>query len=172
MRDTPKAPFLQEIGNTDSNQVVCGIQAPPEVIWMCLPTSLKTYPPKQVALSQNGAFPDYYRWVWYMTYRYRWISLDWPLTQFGVFEHCALTTESFCIFGPALSSPARGPSSLAMAQRRIEVVFVLCDDLKLISGLRTPTAFNGQNHFFKIRRSKLLDEYYNSYLKKSVELPR
>ena len=65
MRDTPKAPFLQEIGNTDSNQVVCGIQAPPEVIWMCLPTSLKTYPPKQVALSQNGAFPGYYRWVWY-----------------------------------------------------------------------------------------------------------
>ena len=67
MRDTPKAPFLQEIGNTDSNQVVCGIQAPPEVIWMCLPTSLKTYPPKQVALSQNGAFPGYYRWVWYAT---------------------------------------------------------------------------------------------------------
>jgi hypothetical protein len=32
---------------------------------MCLPTSLKTYPPKQVAISQNGAFPDYYRWEWY-----------------------------------------------------------------------------------------------------------
>jgi hypothetical protein len=32
---------------------------------MCLPTSLKTYRPKQVALSQNGAFPDYYRWEWY-----------------------------------------------------------------------------------------------------------
>jgi hypothetical protein len=65
LRDTPKAPFLQEIGNTDFNQVVCGIQAPPEVRWMCLPTSLKTYPPKQVAISQNGAFPDYCRWVWY-----------------------------------------------------------------------------------------------------------
>jgi hypothetical protein len=51
------------------------------------------------------------------------LSLDWPLTQFGFFGHCALTTGSFCVFGPVLSSPARGPSSLAMAQRRIEVVF-------------------------------------------------
>jgi hypothetical protein len=57
--------------DTDSNQVMCGIQAPPEVIWMCLPTSLKTYPPKQVALSRNGfasAFPLIYRWVWYYYY--------------------------------------------------------------------------------------------------------
>jgi hypothetical protein len=54
-----------------------------------------------------------------------------------------------------------------MAQRRIEVVCVLWDDLKLTSGLRTPTAFNGQNHFLKIAESKVLDEYryYNSYKK-------
>jgi hypothetical protein len=65
LRDTPKAPFLQEIGNTDSNQVVCGIQAPQRSYGCAYPLSLKTYPPKQVALSQNGAFPDYYRWVWY-----------------------------------------------------------------------------------------------------------
>jgi hypothetical protein len=53
------------------------------------------------------------------------VSLDWPLTRFGFFGHCATYTRSFCVFGPGLSSPARGPSSLAMAQRRIEVVFVL-----------------------------------------------
>jgi hypothetical protein len=53
-----------------------------------------------------------------------------------------------------------------MALRRIEVVFVLWDDLKSTSGLRTPTAFNGQNYFFKIAGSKVLDKYYNSYLKK------
>ena len=47
-----------------------------------------------------------------------------------------------------------------------EVVFVLWDDLKMTSGLRTPTAFNGQNFFFKIAESKVLDKYYNSYLKK------
>jgi hypothetical protein len=52
-----------------------------------------------------------------------------------------------------------------MALRRIEVVFVLWDDLKFTSGLRAPTAFNGQNYFFKIGRSNVLDKYYNSYLK-------
>jgi hypothetical protein len=45
-------------------------------------------------------------------------------------------------------------------------VFVLWDDLKLTSGLRTPTAFNGQNYVFKIAGSKVLDKHYNSYLKK------
>jgi hypothetical protein len=58
-----------------------------------------------------------------------------------------------------------GATSLAMALRRIEVVFVLWDDLKLISELRTPTAFNGPKKI-KIGRSKVLDEYYNSYLKR------
>jgi hypothetical protein len=52
-----------------------------------------------------------------------------------------------------------------MALRRIEVVFVLWDDLKFTSRLRAPTAFNGQNHFFKKAESKVLDKYYNSYLK-------
>jgi hypothetical protein len=94
------------------------------------------------------------------------LSLDWPLTRFGFIGHSATYTGSFCVFGPVLSSPARGPSSLDMALRRIEVVFVLWDDLKLTSGLRTPTAFNGQNYFFKIAGSKVLDKYYNSYLKK------
>jgi hypothetical protein len=64
-----------------------------------------------------------------------------------------------------LSSPAHAAASLDMPLRRIEVVFVLWDDLNLTSGLRTPTAFNGQIYFFKIGRSKVLDEYYNSYLK-------
>jgi hypothetical protein len=77
------------------------------------------------------------------------ISLDWPLTQFGLFGQCGTCIGSFCVFGPVLSSPARGSPSLAMAQRRIEVIFVLWDDLKLASGLRTPTAFNGQNYFSK-----------------------
>jgi hypothetical protein len=93
------------------------------------------------------------------------ISLDWPLTQFGFFGPASCCTSSFCVVGPVLSSPARGSPSLAMAQRRIEVVFVLWDDLKLTSGLRTPTAFNG--HFFsKMGESKVLDEYYNSYIKR------
>jgi hypothetical protein len=98
------------------------------------------------------------------------LSLDWPLTQFGFFGHCGTSRGSFCVFGPVLSSPAhaarRRAASLDMPLRRIEVVFVLWDDLKLTSGLRTPTAFNGQNYFFKIGRSKVLDEHYNSYLKK------
>jgi hypothetical protein len=56
------------------------------------------------------------------------VSLDWPLTRFGVFGHCGTYTGSFCVFGPVLSSPAaRGAASLAMALRRIEVVFVLWD---------------------------------------------
>jgi hypothetical protein len=58
-----------------------------------------------------------------------------------------------------------------MALQRIEVVFVLWDDLKLTSGLRTPTAFNGQNYFFEIGKSKDLDEYYNSHLKKISPIP-
>jgi hypothetical protein len=94
------------------------------------------------------------------------LSLDWPLTRFGFFGPASCFTSSFYVFGPVLSSPAHASSSLDMPQRRIEVVFVLWDDLKLTSGLRTPTAFNGQNYFFKIGRSKVLDEYYNSYLKK------
>jgi hypothetical protein len=31
---------------------------------------------------------------------------------------------------------------------------------------RISTVFNGQNHFFEVAGSKVLDEYYNSYLKK------
>jgi hypothetical protein len=52
-----------------------------------------------------------------------------------------------------------------MPQRRIEVAFVFWDDLKLTSGIRAPTAFNGQNCFFKAAGSKVLDEYYTSHLK-------
>jgi hypothetical protein len=75
------------------------------------------------------------------------LSLDWPLTRFGFFGSCC--TSSFCVFRPVLSSPAHGAASLDMALRRIEVVFVLWDGLKLTSGLRTSTAFNGQNYFSK-----------------------
>jgi hypothetical protein len=31
---------------------------------------------------------------------------------------------------------------------------------------RISTVFNGQNYFFKIAGSKVLDEYYNPYLEK------
>jgi hypothetical protein len=44
--------------------------------------------------------------------------------------------------------------------------FLLWDDLKLTSGLRTPAVFNGQNYVWEIRKSQFLDEYYNSYLKR------
>jgi hypothetical protein len=94
------------------------------------------------------------------------LSLDWPLTQFGFFGPASCCTSSFCVFGPVLGSPAYAAASLDMPLRRIEVVFVLWDDLKLTSGLRTSTAFNGQNYFFEISRSKVLDEYYNSHLKR------
>jgi hypothetical protein len=74
------------------------------------------------------------------------VSLDWPLTRFGFIGHCATYTGSFCVFVPVLSSPAHA----------IEVVLVLWDDLKLTSGLRTPTAFNGQNYFSKKVEVKFL----------------
>jgi hypothetical protein len=48
-----------------------------------------------------------------------------------------------------------------MALRRIELVFVLWDDLKLTSGLRTPTAFNGQNYFFKTHLSVVLWVFFD-----------
>jgi hypothetical protein len=70
-----------------------------------------------------------------------------PVRVCWTIGHCALTTGSFCVFGPALSSPAHAAASLDMPLRRIEVLFVLWDDLKLTSGLRTPTAFNGPPHF-------------------------
>jgi hypothetical protein len=38
-------------------------------------------------------------------------------------------------------------------------------ELKLTSGHRISTTFNGQNHFNEIAGSKVLDEYYNSYLR-------
>jgi hypothetical protein len=36
----------------------------------------------------------------------------------------------------------------------------------LASGHRISTVFNGQNHFKNIAGSKVLDEYYNTYLRK------
>jgi hypothetical protein len=36
----------------------------------------------------------------------------------------------------------------------------------LASGHRISTTSNGQNHFYKIAGSKVLDEYYNTYLRK------
>ena len=44
------------------------------------------------------------------------IWLDWATIRFRVFGPAARTTGSFCVFGPVLSSPAHGPSSLAMDQ--------------------------------------------------------
>ena len=78
------------------------------------------------------------------------LSLDWPLTRFGFFGPASCCTSSFYVFGPVLSSPAHAAASLDMPLRRIEVVFVLWDDLKLTSGLRTPTAFNGQFFVFEM----------------------
>jgi hypothetical protein len=36
----------------------------------------------------------------------------------------------------------------------------------LASGHRISTAFNGQNYFKKIAGSEVLDEYYNTYLRR------
>ena len=36
----------------------------------------------------------------------------------------------------------------------------------MASGHRISTAFNGQNLFKKVAGSKVLDEYYNTYLRK------
>ena len=38
----------------------------------------------------------------------------------------------------------------------------------MTSGHRISTVFNGQIHFNKIAGSKVLDEYYNTYLSKKV----
>ena len=54
-----------------------------------------------------------------------------------------------------------------MPLRRIEVVFVLWDDLKLTSlGAQDPNGIERPKSIFKIGSSKVLDEYYNSYLKR------
>jgi hypothetical protein len=43
---------------------------------------------------------------------------------------------------------------------------VLACECKLTSGHRISTTFNGQNHFGKVAGSKVLDEDYNTYLRK------
>jgi hypothetical protein len=44
--------------------------------------------------------------------------------------------------------------------------FMRCCGLKSTSGHRISTTFNGQNHFKQIAGSEVLDEFYNSYLRK------
>jgi hypothetical protein len=53
------------------------------------------------------------------------VSLDWPLTQFGVFGHFGAYTGSVSVFKPVLSSPAHAAASLAMPPIEIEVVWIL-----------------------------------------------
>jgi hypothetical protein len=90
-----------------------------------------------------------------------YIWLDRATIRFRFYQHCQTYTGSFCVFGPVLSSPAHGAPYLPMAHIGIEIVFVL-----LTSGHRISTVFNGQNTFQKIAGSKVLDEYYNTYLRK------
>jgi hypothetical protein len=47
--------------------------------------------------------------------------LDRATIQFRFIGHAATYTESFCVFGPVLSSPAHASSSLAMPQIGIEI---------------------------------------------------
>jgi hypothetical protein len=51
--------------------------------------------------------------------------LDWATIQFRFYQHCQTYNGSFCVFGPVLSSPAHGPTYLALGQVEIEIVFVL-----------------------------------------------
>jgi hypothetical protein len=53
------------------------------------------------------------------------IWLDRATIRFRFIGHCRTCTGSFCVFGPALSSPSHGSISLAMGQIEIEIVFVL-----------------------------------------------
>jgi hypothetical protein len=53
------------------------------------------------------------------------IWLDRARNRFRFYQHCQTYTGSFCVFGPVLSSPAHGPTYLAMGQVEIEIVFVL-----------------------------------------------
>jgi hypothetical protein len=76
--------------------------------------------------------------------------LDRATIRFRVFGHAATCTGSFCVFGPVLSSPAHGSPYLAMEPTLHRIA----------------TVFNGQNHFKKRAGSKVLDEYYNTYLRK------
>jgi hypothetical protein len=45
-----------------------------------------------------------------------WVWLDGATIQFRFFGHNSCYTGSFCVFGPVLSSPAHGSSSLTMDQ--------------------------------------------------------
>jgi hypothetical protein len=73
------------------------------------------------------------------------------------FGHCATCTGSFCVFGPALGSPAHASISLAMPQIEIEIFWILLGGLKLTSGHRISAVFNGQNTFQKVAGSKGFD---------------
>jgi hypothetical protein len=42
------------------------------------------------------------------------VWLDWATIRFRFYQHCATCTGIFCVFGPVLSSPAHGLTSLAM----------------------------------------------------------
>jgi hypothetical protein len=98
--------------------------------------------------------------------RLAYVWLDRATIRFRFIGHYRTYIGSFCVFGPALSSPTHASISLAMRQIEIEIVFVLCGGLKLTSGHRISTVFNGQNHFTKIAGSTVLDEYYNTYPRK------
>jgi hypothetical protein len=42
------------------------------------------------------------------------VWLDWATIRFRFYQHCATYTGSFCVIGPALSSPAHGLIYLTM----------------------------------------------------------
>jgi hypothetical protein len=51
-----------------------------------------------------------------LDYKIPMVWLDWATIRFRFFGPASRYTGSFCVFGPVLSSPAHGTSSLAMEQ--------------------------------------------------------
>jgi hypothetical protein len=72
-----------------------------------------------------------------------------------------------------LSSPADGLISLAMDGLNLNrniLDFMRWPQNDL--GAQDLNGFNGQNHFKKVAGSKVIDEYYNTYLRKQVQFSR
>jgi hypothetical protein len=88
----------------------------------------------------------------------RTLVLDNRTAYHGYFEFLRLET------GFVLSCSWSNDSCYGVNRNRSGLIFMKIS--KLASGHRISTAFNGQNYFFKIVGSKVLDEYYNSYLRK------
>jgi hypothetical protein len=92
--------------------------------------------------------------------RYSWIPHK---TSFGFLDLASWAAWSNPLFRPVLSS-CRGGSLQGVPAKRNTWDFMNWP--RFASGYRTSTVFNGQNGFFKIAGSKVLDRYCSSYLTK------